>query len=104
MAKANALDWQVALGVKRNDRAVNPEVLNAVFQLQMAAENAVTEGFYARNGDYVVASLQKVTQGDVAKLSMAQKASLIYATDSINGSRLVQAYQASLVARAEIKQ
>ena len=104
VAKANALDWQVALGVKRNDRAVNPEVLNAVFQLQMAAENAVTEGFYARNGDYVVASLQKVTQGDVAKLSMAQKASLIYATDSINGSRLVQAYQASLVARAEIKQ
>jgi peptidyl-prolyl cis-trans isomerase D len=104
VAKANALDWQVALGVKRNDRAVNPEVLTAVFQLQMAAENAVTEGFYAGNGDYVVASLQKVTQGDVAKLSMAQKASLIYAADSINGSRLVQAYQASLVARAEIKQ
>jgi peptidyl-prolyl cis-trans isomerase D len=104
VAKANALDWQVALGVKRNDRAVNSEVLTAVFQLQMAAENAVTEGFYARNGDFVVASLQKVTQGDVATLSVAQKASLIYAADSINGSRLVQAYQASLVARAEIKQ
>jgi len=104
VAKANALDWQVALDVKRNDRAVNPEVLNAAFQLQMPAETAVTEGFYARNGDYVVASLQKVTQGDVAKLSMAQKASLIYATDSINSSRMVQAHQASLVAGAEIKQ
>ncbi|MDG2502705.1 MAG: SurA N-terminal domain-containing protein [Porticoccaceae bacterium] len=104
VAKANDLDWQVALGVKRNDRTVNPEVLNLAFQLQMPAEKAVVEGFYARNGDYVVAALQQVIEGDVARLSKAEKASLMYATDSINGSRLVQAYQASLVAGAEIKQ
>lgn len=104
VAKANDLEWQVALDVKRNDRTVNPEVLNLAFQLQMPAEKAVVEGFYARNGDYVVAALQQVIEGDVARLSKAEKASLMYATDSINGSRLVQAYQASLVAGAEIKQ
>lgn len=104
VAKANALDWQVALDVKRNGGGVNPEILNAVFQMQSPADTAVTEGFYMRNGDYVVASLIEVTQGDVTKLSSQQKASLTYATSSINSSREIQAYQSSLVSGADIKQ
>ena len=104
VAKANALDWQVGLMVKRNGGGVNPEILNAVFQMQSPADAAVTEGFYMRNGDYVVASLIKVMQGDVAKLSRQQKVSLTYATSSINGSREIQAYQSSLVSDADIKQ
>ena len=104
VAKANALDWQVALDVKRNGGGVNPEILNAVFQMQAPADTAVTEGFYMRNGDYVVASLIEVTQGDVTKLSSQQKVSLTYATSSINSSREIQAYQSSLVSGADIKQ
>ena len=104
VAKANTLDWQVALGVKRNGGGVNPEILNAVFQMQSPADTAVTEGFYMRNGDYVVASLIEVTQGDVTKLSSQQKVSLTYATSSINSSREIQAYQSSLVSGADIKQ
>lgn len=104
VAKANALDWQVALDVKRNGGGVNPEILNAVFQMQAPTDAAVTEGFYMRNGDYVVASLIEVTQGDVAKLSSQQKASLTYATSSINSSREIQAYQSGLVSGADIKQ
>jgi len=104
VAKANALDWQVALDVKRNGGGVNPEILNAVFQMQSPADTAVTEGFYMRNGDYVVASLIEVTQGDVTKLSSQQKVSLTYATSSINSSREIQAYQSSLVSGADIKQ
>ena len=104
VAKANALDWQVGLMVKRNGGGVNPEILNTVFQMQSPADAAVTEGFYMRNGDYVVASLIKVMQGDVAKLSRQQKVSLTYATSSINGSREIQAYQSSLVSDADIKQ
>ncbi len=104
VAKANDLDWQVALDVKRSAAGVNPEVSNAVFQLPSPAETAVTDSFYMRSGDYVVVSLQDVTPGDISKISQEQKTSLSYATNAINSGRELQAYQASLVSAAKVTQ
>ena len=104
VAKENGLDWQVALDVKRNSGGVNPEILSAVFQLQAPVETAVVEGFFMRNGDYIVASLNDVTPGDLSRLSKQQRANLAGAADSIVSGRDFQAYQASLMSAAEITQ
>ena len=104
VAKANNLDWQVALGAKRSSGQVNAEILNAMFQLPAPTGNPVTEGFYTRNGDYIVGSLHEVVQGDVAKISAQQKAGLIYGSESMVSNRELEAYQLSLVADAEVVQ
>jgi peptidyl-prolyl cis-trans isomerase D len=104
VAKTNDLDWQVALDVKRNASSVNAEILNSVFQLQAPSDAAVIEGFYLRNGNYIVVSLEEVTPGDFSRLSARQRTSLSYATSSLSSSRELQAYQSSLVSGAEITQ
>ena len=104
VAKTNDLDWQVALDVKRNASSVNAEILNSVFQLQAPSDAAVIEGFYLRNGNYIVVSLEEVTPGDFSRLSARQRTSLSYATSSLISSRELQAYQSSLVSGAEITQ
>ncbi|MDG1164145.1 MAG: SurA N-terminal domain-containing protein [Porticoccaceae bacterium] len=104
VAKSAGLEWQAAQNVKRVDRSVNEEVKAAVFQLDAPADKPTIKGFSARNGDYIVASLQTVTSGDASKLSQEQKSSLIYTLQSTNSSRDLAAYQASLLAEAEVNQ
>lgn len=104
VAKGNDLDWQVALGAKRSSGQVNAEILNAMFQLPVPAESPVTEGFYTRNGDYIVGSLHQVVQGDVTKISAQQKASLVYGSEAMVSGREVEAYQLGLVTDAEVVQ
>lgn len=104
VAKSAGLDWQVGQAVKRATRSVNDEVKAAVFQLPVPNEKPINQGFYSRNGDYILASLTAVTPGDVSKMSAEQKASLIYTVQSVNSSREVEAYQKSLLADAEVVQ
>ena len=104
VAKGNDLDWQVALGAKRSSGQVNAEILNAMFQLPAPAESPVTEGFYTRNGDYVVGSLHQVVQGDVTKISAQQRASLVYGSEAMVSGREVEAYQLGLFTDAEVVQ
>ncbi len=103
VAKSAGLEWQAAQKVVRADRSVNEEVKAAVFQLNTPVDGeSVISGFSARNGDYVIASLQAVTEGDASSMSREQKASLIYALQTTNSSRELQAFQASLTADADI--
>ena len=104
VAKGNDLDWQVALGAKRSSGQVNAEILNAMFQLPAPAQSPVTEGFYTRNGDYVVGSLHQVVQGDVTKISAQQRASLVYGSEAMVSGREVEAYQLGLFTDAEVVQ
>jgi peptidyl-prolyl cis-trans isomerase D len=104
VAKANNLDWQVAQASKRNSMDVNPEVRAAVFGMPNPGEEPVISGFYLRNGDYVVASLNKVTPGTLAGMSKQQRVSLVSAVQSVNGSRDLQAYQSTLMSEADIVQ
>ena len=103
VAKSAGLEWQAVQKVVRADRSVNEEVKAAVFQLNTPVDGeSVISGFSARNGDYVIASLQAVTEGDASSMSREQKASLIYALQTTNSSRELQAFQASLTADADI--
>ena len=104
VAKSAGLDWQVGQAVKRATRSVNDEVKAAVFQLPVPNEKPINQGFYSRNGDYILASLTAVTPGDASKMSAEQKASLVYTVQSVNSSREVEAYQKSLLADAEVVQ
>jgi peptidyl-prolyl cis-trans isomerase D len=104
VAKANSLDWQVAQGTKRNSTDVNPEIRAAVFGMSNPAEEPVISAFYLRNGDYVVAALNKVTPGTLAGMSKQQRVGLVSAVQSVNGSRDLQAYQSTLMGGADIVQ
>ena len=104
VAKSLSLEWQAGQNVKRGDRSVNEEVRMAVFQMDAPADKPTIKAFSAANADYIIASLQSVTPGDASKLSADQRANLNFAVQSTNSSRDLEAYQASLLAKAEIKQ
>jgi peptidyl-prolyl cis-trans isomerase D len=104
VAKSAGLQWQAGQNVKRADRSVNEEVKMAVFQMDAPADQPTIKAFSAANADYIIASLQTVTPGDASKLSQEQRANLSFAVQSTNSSRDLEAYQASLLAQAEIVQ
>ena len=80
------------------------EIKMAVFQMDAPADRPTIKAFSAANADYIIASLQTVTPGDASKLSQEQRANLSFAVQSTNSSRDLEAYQASLLAQAEIVQ
>ena len=104
VAKSAGLQWQAGQKVKRGDRSVNEEVKMAVFQMEAPADKPTIQSFSAANADYIIASLQAVTPGDLSQLSQEQKANLSFAVQSTNSSRDLEAYQASLLAKADIVQ
>ena len=104
VAKSAGLEWQAGQNVKRVDRSVNEEIKMAVFQMDAPADKPTIKAFSAANADYIIASLQTVTPGDASKLSQEQRANLSFAVQSTNSSRDLEAYQASLLAQAEIVQ
>ncbi|MGB2375682.1 MAG: SurA N-terminal domain-containing protein [Porticoccaceae bacterium] len=104
VAKAQGLDWQVASGVKRISNSVNAEIRNAAFVMASPNEGAELKGIFTANGDYVVLSLNEVTTGNLDDLSRQERLDLVTAVQTVNGSRDLQAYQASLLANADIVQ
>ena len=104
VAKAQGLDWQVASGVKRISNSVNAEIRNAAFAMALPNEGAELKGIFTANGDYVVLSLNEVTTGNLDDLSRQERLDLVTAVQTVNGSRDLQAYQASLLANADIVQ
>lgn len=104
VAKAQGLDWQVASGVKRISNSVNAEIRNAAFAMALPNEGAELKGIFTANGDYVVLSLNEVITGNLDDLSRQERLDLVTAVQTVNGSRDLQAYQASLIANADIVQ
>ncbi|MGB2044316.1 MAG: SurA N-terminal domain-containing protein [Porticoccaceae bacterium] len=104
VAKSQDLDWQVASGVKRISTSVNAEIRNAAFAMATPTDSPELSGLFTANGDYVVLSLNQVITGDISDLSRKERSDLVAAVQAVNGSRDLQAYQASLTANADIVQ
>lgn len=102
VAKQESLQWQVNLGTKRFSGKLNEEIRQWVFSLAEPADSAVVSDLALANGDHVVVSLTRVTEGDFNKLSAEQKQVLSTTVALTAASRDYQAYETLLVEQADI--
>tara|TARA_R110000851_G_scaffold141976_2_gene280069 strand:+ start:16133 stop:18010 length:1878 start_codon:yes stop_codon:yes gene_type:complete len=102
VAKQESLQWQVKLGTKRFSGKLNEEIRQWVFSLAEPADSAVVSDLALANGDHVVVSLTRVTEGDFNKLSAEQKQVLSTTVALTAASRDYQAYETLLVEQADI--
>ena len=102
VAKSENLNWQVVIDGTRRANSANTEIGQKVFSLPRPLTESIVEGFYLSNGDFVVASLTEVTEGRLERLTSQQRAALVSASTVSKGSRDLDAYQRSLLAKATI--
>ena len=102
VAKSENLNWQVVIDGTRRANSANSEIGQKVFSLPRPLTESIVEGFYLSNGDFVVASLTEVTEGRLERLTSQQRAALVSASTVSRGSRDLDAYQRSLLAKATI--
>lgn len=102
VAKSENLNWQVVIDGTRRANSANTEIGQKVFSLPRPLTESIVEGFYLSNGDFVVASLTEVTEGRLERLTSQQRAALVSASTVSKGSRDLDAYQGSLLAKATI--
>ena len=100
VAKSENLNWQVVIDGTRRANSANTEIGQKVFSLPRPLTESIVEGFYLSNGDFVVASLTEVTEGRLERLTSQQRAALVSASTVSKGSRDLDAYQRSLLAKA----
>ncbi|MFV2058979.1 MAG: hypothetical protein ACC707_21170, partial [Thiohalomonadales bacterium] len=68
------LEWKKEVALKRKDSALNAQVVKAIFKTKHPLENkSVVKGLQLANGDYVIFSLTKVTEGNLADIDEAKK-------------------------------
>lgn len=103
VAKAEGLEWQVGLDTKRTDPKVNREVLAHVFAQPRPEEKPAVSGLHLANGDFVVVSLTKVTDGNLGTLAAAQQSSLARSLAGAAGGVSYAAYQALLTEQSDIE-
>ncbi len=102
VAKHESLQWQVNLNTKRFSGKLNEEIRQWVFSLAEPADSAVVSDLALANGDHVIVSLTRVTEGDLDKLSAEQKQVLSTTVALTAASRDYQAYETLLVEQADI--
>ena len=102
VAKSENLNWQVVIDGTRRANSANSEIGQKVFSLPRPLTESIVEGFYLSNGDFVVASLTEVTEGRLDRLTSQQRTALVSASTVSRGSRDLDAYQRSLLAKATI--
>lgn len=103
VAKAKDYEWQVSLDTQRNASRVKREILEHVFSLPRPQGQAVTSGFTTSAGDYVVASLTEVSDGDYQNMSQSEKTNLRQRLASSAGESAYLAYEAQLQQTAKIE-
>lgn len=104
VAKAEALDWQVAMKATANSAAVNAEVRQLAFRITVPAGKPEVASFSTTRGDRVVIALHKVEAGNLDTLTEQQRASLAYTALGASSSRELRAYRGELINQAEIEQ
>ncbi|PHS76115.1 MAG: hypothetical protein COB19_02075 [Porticoccus sp.] len=102
VAKQESLQWHVNLNTKRFSGKLNEEIRQWVFSLAEPADSAVVSDLALDNGDHVIVSLTRVTEGDFSKLSAEQKHVLSTTVALTAASRDYQAYETLLVEQADI--
>jgi peptidyl-prolyl cis-trans isomerase D len=91
--------------ITRENRALNAELVEHVFKLNKLASKAapVTSSLYLANNDYVLVSLNTVTNADFASLSEEEKQNARISLTQASLASEFRAWQAELVTSAEIE-
>lgn len=77
IAEQHGVEWIKTELIKRDDSAVDKELLDAVFRIARPTEGETKwHGFELRNGDYAVLALYQVKLGDPVSIDEADRASL----------------------------
>jgi peptidyl-prolyl cis-trans isomerase D len=101
VAKANDLEWQVALESRRGSPGVNAEVNQFAFRL-LAAKTPSNDSFINGNGDFVIVSLQRSVAGDYDLMSSTDQRALKNAVLEAAANREIAAFQQALVENATV--
>jgi len=99
------LQWKSLSNVKRDDKQVPSEVLQQAFMVPLATEGKdAVQGSQASNGDYIVISLSKITDGKLDNEQDPKMAGFLGSQIALMQGRLeFGAFVSDLVAKAKIE-
>lgn len=103
VAKDMGLEWTVEEGVERNSANFNAELLAKVFVMSPDEEFVVIDGFKATSGDYYVAVLNSVEQGQASELNVLELQSITRILGEGVGAQDYRNYQQIAQANAEVE-
>lgn len=103
VAKDMGLEWAVEEGVERNSANFNAELLAKVFVMSPDEESVVIDGFKATSGDYYVAVLNSVEQGQASELNVLELQSITRILGEGVGAQDYRNYQQIAQANAEVE-
>ncbi|MGH1469900.1 MAG: SurA N-terminal domain-containing protein [Cellvibrionaceae bacterium] len=103
VAKANDYEWQVSLKTSRTDAKVSRDILSHIFAMQRPNASSVTDGLQLNNGNYAIVNLTKVEDGDLSKMTQAEKDNLRQRLAGISGETSYTAYELVLEKDADVK-
>jgi len=103
IAKELDIAWTKSGELKRNDRKIDSAIVSQAFKLSRPEEGKVSYGgTELANGDYAVIAVNKVTDGDVAKLDEAKKQNLQKTLAGIRGGDQFNDVLATIKSAAKI--
>lgn len=104
LANERGFEWQVSLGLRRDDAALPPAVRRQVFRLPAPQDEAgpVRELIETPAGDCYVVELLRVSPGDVESLPSARREQLQLAQLRETAVRLQREYESMLREQAEV--
>jgi peptidyl-prolyl cis-trans isomerase D len=88
---------------QRNAAGVPEELLSSVFEMSHPKDSAVLLERHLNNGDYIIASLSKVSQGNTEALTEEERASLRSSLSSGIAGDEYRAWQTQLETQADIE-
>lgn len=103
VAKDMGLEWTVEEAVERNSANFNAELLAKVFVMSPDEESVVIDGFKATSGDYYVAVLNSVEQGQASELNVLELQSITRILGEGVGAQDYRNYQQIAQANAEVE-
>ena len=105
LIKGNEISWETTNDSKRNDNAVDAQLVKAAFQMPQFAENTPQPiaSVGLRNGDFAIVQLQAIKEGDIAELSEQRRQKIREQLAEGAGSLSYQLYVHDMMSRAEIK-
>ena len=102
-AKERGYEWNVSLETQRTNPQVRRELLNHIFSLRKPGDAPIITGVSAGNGDYFVASLFKVADGNFDELENAEKRNLGQRLASLSGESDFSAFNEYAQGQADIE-
>lgn len=86
IAEAMKLEWTKSGELKRSDRKIDSAIVKQAFKLSRPQEGQASYGgTELANGDYAVIAVNKVTDGDIAKIEESNKTNLKRTLTGIRG-------------------